>query len=478
VNLPANLANAPGDGNTPADIGDTPNQAAATTNCPTAVTTDACATVAPGKMFQDYMDYTQDACYSMFTKKQVERMEWIVDNPRSGLKTSLGCQPPAATVSLDALPFQSVNPGGMEVNGCTAITYPSSFGCASSIQPKLRIKNNGLTTMTSVTAGYRHDNGTAVSNSFVVNIPAGGTAVVTLPSLALSAGSHSLKFFTFNPNGAADQTPANDSLTQNFTVSNSVSLPIVEQFTSATFPPTNWTVNNPNSGSITWARWTGTSPAGIPFSSPGSAWIDIFSYSDIGQRDFLWAPTFSVSDPVDSIILTFHVAHRAYTGSDDTLEIVYSADCGTTWQRMGGYYKWSNGSGSNALATVTPSYTGDFAPSSAAQWRQERIGLLPTSVGSPANLMIGWKSTTDYGNNIFIDDINIVALADVYTFIGTGNWSVAANWVSNKIPPSILPAGHEIIINPSSGNSVKNIPVILGPGSKLTVMPGKTLIVP
>ncbi|MFI5131851.1 MAG: choice-of-anchor J domain-containing protein, partial [Chitinophagales bacterium] len=443
--------------------------------------TDACSNVAPGKMYQDYMDYTQDACYSMFTKKQVERMEWVVNNARAGLITSLACQPPAVTVLLDALPFQSVNPGGMEAIGCTIATYPSSFSCgASSIQPKLRIKNNGLTMLTSITAGYRYDDGAAVSNVFVVNLPSGGTTVLTLSLQSLAVGSHIFKFFTSNPNGGVDQTPANDTLNANLTVAAPVivSLPLTEQFGSATFPPTNWTITNPNAGSTTWTRWNGTGPTGTPFSSPGTAFIDYFSYTNLGHRDFLWSPGFSITDPADSVILSFRLAHRAFSlAEDDTLEIVYSTNCGSSWQRLGSYYKWSNGTGTNALATVTPFCNCDFGPASTAQWRQERIGFLPSSLGSPSSLMIGWKGTNDFGNNIFIDDINILAIT-VYTFIGTGNWSVASNWLNSKIPPAVLLAGQEIIINPSSGNSVKNVPLTLNPGSKLTVMPGKTLIVP
>jgi hypothetical protein len=480
VVLPANLANAPGEGNTPLDIGDTPNQAGATTSCPSGTSTDACSPLAPGKLYQDYMDYTQDACYSMFTKKQVERMEWVVNNARTGLITSLGCQPPAGTVSLDALPFQSVNPGGMEAVGCTITTYPSSLGCASSFQPKVRIKNNGLTTMTSVTAGYRYDNGAAVSNSYVVNIPAGGTSVLTLPLLSgLTPGNHALKFFTSGPNSGVDQTPGNDTLVANFNFAIPIALPLTEQFTSATFPPTGWTINNPNAGSITWARWPGTSPTGTPYSSPASAWVNLYSYSgSLGHNDYLWTPTITITNPADSVIVNFQVAHRGYLGADDTLEVVYSTNCGTSWQRLGDYYKWSTGTGTNALATVTPPCPNCiFAPSSLAQWRQERIGILPSSLGSPSSLMIGWKTINDFGNNIYIDDVNIIAFT-TYTFIGTGNWSVAANWLNNQIPPSVLPAGNEIIVNPSSGNSVKDITVTLSPGSKLTVLPGKTLIIP
>src|SRR6185503_19348916 len=132
----------------------------------------------------------------------------------------------------------------------------------------------------------------------------------------------------------------------------------------------------------------------------------------------------------------------------------------------------STGTGTNALATVTPPCTGvtcDFAPASTAQWRQERIGFLPSAIGSPSSLMIGWKTINDLGNNIYIDDVNINQFG-VYTFIGTGNWSVAANWINNRMPPAVLRVGEEIVINPSSGNSVKDVSLTLTPGSKLTIM--------
>lgn len=38
-----------------------------------------------------------------------------------------------------------------------------------------------------------------------------------------------------------------------------------------------------------------------------------------------------------------------------------------------------------------------------------------------------------------------------YTFAGNGNWNVAANWIGNKVPPSILPTGCKIVIRPVAG---------------------------
>lgn len=68
--------------------------------------------------------------------------------------------------------------------------------------------------------------------------------------------------------------------------------------------------------------------------------------------------------------------------------------------------------------------------------------------------------------------------AIVYEFIGVGNWDIPSNWKNNVIPPSPLPANYEIIINPSGINCILNVPQILSPGSKLTIINGKTFVIP
>jgi hypothetical protein len=67
----------------------------------------------------------------------------------------------------------------------------------------------------------------------------------------------------------------------------------------------------------------------------------------------------------------------------------------------------------------------------------------------------------------------------IYTFIGNGNWSIAANWQNNKIPPAILPAGDDIIIAPAAnGQCMLNITQHIAIGATITIAPGKNLIVP
>ena len=69
--------------------------------------------------------------------------------------------------------------------------------------------------------------------------------------------------------------------------------------------------------------------------------------------------------------------------------------------------------------------------------------------------------------------------ANVYIFNGDGNWSDAANWTYNTLPPSTLPSGSEIFINPKQGGQcLVNINQTISPGAKITVMAGKNIKIP
>ncbi len=66
-----------------------------------------------------------------------------------------------------------------------------------------------------------------------------------------------------------------------------------------------------------------------------------------------------------------------------------------------------------------------------------------------------------------------------YTFTGNGNWSVASNWLNNSVPPATMPSGGQIYINPvSGGQCILDISYTLAPGCGLTVMAGKSFVIP
>ncbi|MEP7143100.1 MAG: alpha-amylase family glycosyl hydrolase [Ferruginibacter sp.] len=75
--------------------------------------------------------------------------------------------------------------------------------------------------------------------------------------------------------------------------------------------------------------------------------------------------------------------------------------------------------------------------------------------------------------------IYIYQPANIYTFTGNGNWNDASNWSYNTIPPSPLPAGSEIYVNPQSGGEcILNVTQVIGPGAKFNVVAGKNFRIP
>ena len=401
--LPTGLYNPAGQGNTAADIGDTPNQSGSTSGCPgTLIKTDACSPISPGVMYQDMLDYSDDACMSMFTKKQVERMEWVLNNLRPTLLTSLGCQPPASPILLDASPAQSVNPGGFETTGCSTVLYPSVLNCPGTVTPKFRFRNNGLTTLTSLTVGYRLNNGAPVTQNLVVNLPLGGTAVVSFPAVAVAAGANTFKFFTANPNGSADQVPANDTLIQVLAVQGIATLPLIEGFESATFPPAGWAVDNYNSDG-TWVRKTPGENG-----SAGEMFIDNYSIDATGNIDDFKSPRLTTTG-YDSVVINFDVAYKNYpqSGFDDTLSILVTKDCGASYQVV--YKKYGP-----TLATAGSSSSAYTTPAN-SDWRTDKIVLSGATL-STGQIAVIFRNTSMYGNNVHIDNINISGKNTAATF--------------------------------------------------------------
>lgn len=377
--------------------GDTPNQGDATSGCPTGVKTDACSVTAPGVMYQNYMDYTQDACYAMFTLQQVERMEWALENCRSTYLISDGATPPASAPLRDITPSAAVNPGGFEYNGCTFITYPALTCPANGLQPKVRITNKGLDTITSFVAGLLINGVSQGEQTITATLPFGYSSVVTFPAYNFTNGTYTLKFYTKLPNNTSDQQTTNDTLTINLNIGNATTGPIVEGFESTTFPPPGWTVINPDNDAYTWERTTAAKNSGA-----ASAFINLYHYSSTDRLDYLVAPALDVTG-ADSVVVSFARAYKQYainSGSQDTLMILLSVDCGTSYPITA----WKK-TGADLASTGGATGSTDWFPA-AGEWLTEQVDVKPF-IGNNSKVNIAFVTRNRYGQNIFLDDINI-----------------------------------------------------------------------
>lgn len=282
--------------------------------------------------------------------------------------------------------------------GTTSVTGIPLYQCANTFTPTVTIKNYGTTTLTSCDLNYKIDAGTVTTIPWTGSLATGASAVVILPTQTAAVGSHTFTSYTSSPNGGTDLDGANNQTVKSFSIIGTGSgTPVVEGFTATTFPPTGWILNNVDSGP-TWTRKTGAGGFGT---STACSKIDFYSSPDT-QVDELFTKNVDLSGSTSSD-LTFNVAYAQYSASYiDKLEVKVSTNCGATWTTP--YSKTAGTLATNGGAFVTSAFT----PTS-TQWRAETISL--ASFLGQSNVMIKFVATSGYGNNAYIDDINITGVA-------------------------------------------------------------------
>ncbi len=166
---------------------------------------NACANPNCGgsQQVENYMDYTSETCYEMFSVDQSNRMIAALEGPRSALWNTENCEP-AAAIEYDA--------------GITGIIEPEGSICGSNFVPIVQLRNFGVQTLTSVTINYSWG---TVNNSFnwTGNLASGATVDVTLPSqTSANAGNFTFTASTENPNNEPDQNTGNDESSGTFEI--------------------------------------------------------------------------------------------------------------------------------------------------------------------------------------------------------------------------------------------------------------------
>ena len=94
--------------------------------------------------------------------------------------------------------------------------------------------------------------------------------------------------------------------------------------------------------------------------------------------------------------MKFNYAYAQYASENDELKIDYSTDCGATWTNL---YDKKGAALKTANAT-----TSSFWPT-ATQWKGENINM--SAIDGKSDVMIRISGISDYGNNLFIDDIQL-----------------------------------------------------------------------
>ena len=371
---------------------DTPNQANNTNGNPdplglAPVITDNCSPTAPGVMYQNFMDYTDDSALVFFTKGQQVRMENTLKNAldRSPLLASTAYKTPAVFTN-DA--------------GIRQIISPTATSCGN-FKPVVTLRNSGSAALSAVKIISVVNNAAPVIFNWTGNLPSSSEVSITLPALTAATGTATLAVYTSDPNGVVDGRKTNDTARKTFSIIGITPLTATfnQDFSTAQFPPPQWGLQNPD-GDDTWERI-----ATIGKNAPGAAWFNDWNNSTNHRFDDLITPNFSYSG-VDSIHLYFNLAAAIYSnapGTDiDTLTILVTKDCGTSFTTV--YKKWGD-----SLQTLAPGTTVDteFFPT-ATQWRRDTVNLGKALGLVEPQFQVYFRFSGNFENNIFIDDISIV----------------------------------------------------------------------
>ena len=93
--------------------------------------------------------------------------------------------------------------------------------------------------------------------------------------------------------------------------------------------------------------------------------------------------------------LTFSHAYAQYASENDQLIVEASKDCGSTWTTL------FDKAGSN-LATAAPFGTGHYYPQT-TEWSYNNASM--SSFEGESAVMIRFRAVSDFGNNLYVDDI-------------------------------------------------------------------------
>ena len=184
-------------------------------------------------------------------------------------------------------------------------------------------------------------------------------------------------------------------------------LPIEESFTSTTYPPVGWRLQDggPNGSLVADGKtWRRLQLAGSSAGDDISVLMNAYTQNGNNSKETLRTAAFTMPDAsvADSVIVLFDYAYRAYAPDADladSLEVAYSLDCGTTYQTL-----WK--AGGAGLASVPGFSTAEFVPFNLSDWASKQLKL-PANIPAGATVSIGFIGTNKFGQNLWLDNIRV-----------------------------------------------------------------------
>lgn len=218
------------------NIDDTPNQADANFGCPTYPLTDNCSPVAPGVMFMNYMDYTDDRCMYMFTNDQSAVMNATLNGTRKSILISpAGCQ---------GVYFANDAAVSKIIHATDTINFLSFI-------PQVQLTNRGSGVLNNATVYYQVDGQDAAVKSFNGTLNTGESELIVFDELYFtSEGDHIATAWSTQPNNQTDEFIFNDTASNSFSVISTIGKNTFTVTPSFTHGPITLLIQNPAAGDM------------------------------------------------------------------------------------------------------------------------------------------------------------------------------------------------------------------------------------
>ena len=185
-------------------VADTPAANAANFGCPTG--TNTCTGNPGNDMIENYMDYTDDTCMSVFTTGQKARIVTVLNGSprRSTLKSS---------VKDVAIPLFANDAEVKIENLCTSSSATCTNTNPTSPAKTILLYNRGTSNLTSATLSYNFNGSTNYTQNWTGSLAPNKYAQITL---ANSTSNGLLTVTVTTANGVADQRASNNVATKTF----------------------------------------------------------------------------------------------------------------------------------------------------------------------------------------------------------------------------------------------------------------------
>lgn len=273
----------------------------------------------------------------------------------------------------------------------------TSVVCTSTAAPMVTIKNNGINAITSLTImpSMNSVNGTSVV--VPCNLAVGASTTIQMAAEPLINGTN---LYSFNITGVSGGDVVSSNNIASTTFYNALTYstsPILEDFSSATFPPAGFGVFNPSNAKWPWSRSTSAGGFGL---SSSSTYLFI-NWTAGNATHELMLPGSSFTGTMFPS-LKFDLAYaQLSTSGNDILQVQASTNCGSSWTTV-----WQNQG--TAMATAPPFNSSLFIPS-ASQWSAVTVPMYTYS--NTANVLVRFHAiggtSAGQGNAIYLDNINI-----------------------------------------------------------------------